>query len=88
MKIGYITTASKGARTDFNQKLKIVIRGEGYSLDEIDIEGKSEEEIKTLKYPIKILRDGQGILVDDNKYTFIGDGEEVLLGSVFRRQTY
>ncbi|MFH1232718.1 MAG: Type 1 glutamine amidotransferase-like domain-containing protein [Patescibacteria group bacterium] len=189
MKIGYITTASKGARTDFNQKLKIVIRGEGYSLDEIDIEGKSEEEIKhffkdkniiqidggntfyllkairesgfaeilkellnegkiyigtsagayvmcptievanwdntgqdrfgitdftalnyvpfilkahykdeaevlvkekikTLKYPIKILRDGQGILVDDNKYTFIGDGEEVKLGSVFRRQTH
>ncbi|MEK7557991.1 MAG: hypothetical protein AAB530_02170 [Patescibacteria group bacterium] len=30
MKIGYVTTASKGARTDFNQKLKIVICGEGY----------------------------------------------------------
>ncbi|MBU2250246.1 hypothetical protein KKG80_01495 [Patescibacteria group bacterium] len=47
-----------------------------------------KEKIKTLKYPIKILRDGQGILVDDNKYTFIGDGEEVKLGSVFRRQTH
>lgn len=180
MKIGYITTASKGARTDFNQKLKTIIRGKGYPLNEIDIEGKSKEElkkffkdkniihieggntfyllkairetgfdeilkellnegkiyigtsagayimcpiievanwdnsgknrfgvinfsalnyvpfilkvhykdeqevlvkekIKTLKYPIRILKDGQGILVEDNKYTFIGDGEEVKL---------
>ena len=38
-----------------------------------------KEKIKTLKYPLRILRDGQGILVEDNKYTFIGDGEEVKL---------
>jgi dipeptidase E len=37
------------------------------------------EKMKTLKYPLRILRDGQGILVEDNKYTFIGDGAEVIL---------
>ncbi len=38
-----------------------------------------KEKIKDLKYPIRILRDGQGILVEDNKYTFVGDGEEVIM---------
>ena len=38
-----------------------------------------KERRKTLKYPLRILRDGQGILVEDNKYTFMGDGEEVKL---------
>jgi len=37
------------------------------------------EKIKTLKYPMHILKDGQGILVEDNKYTFCGDEEEVKL---------
>ena len=36
-----------------------------------------KEKMKTLKYPLRILRNGQGILVEDGKYTFIGDGEEV-----------
>ena len=180
MKIGYVTTASKGARTTFNQELKKKIRDNGYPLEEIDIEGKSKEQlqdffknkniihieggntfyllrairetgfdevlkelldegrvyigtsagayvmcpsievsnwsddtidrfgvtdftalnyvpfvlkahykdeakelvedkVKTLKYPLRILRDGQGILVEDNKYTFMGEGEEVKL---------
>lgn len=35
--------------------------------------------IETLKYPIRILKDGQGLLVEDGKYTFVGDGEEVIL---------
>jgi dipeptidase E len=35
--------------------------------------------IETLKYPIHILKDGQGILAEDDKYTFLGDGEEVIL---------
>ncbi len=38
-----------------------------------------KEKMKTLKYPLRILRDGQGILVEDNKYTFYGDGDEVKL---------
>lgn len=46
MKIGYVTTASKGARTDFNQKLKTIISGEGYFFEEIDIEGKSKDELR------------------------------------------
>lgn len=36
-----------------------------------------KEKMKTLKYPLRILRNGQGILAEDGKYTFIGDGEEV-----------
>ena len=40
-------------------------------------ESKVRENMKTLKYPLRILRDGQGILVEDGKYTFVGDGEEV-----------
>jgi dipeptidase E len=35
--------------------------------------------LPTLKYPVRFLRDGQGILIEDEKYTFIGDGEEVKL---------
>lgn len=35
--------------------------------------------IQSLKYPMRILRDGQGILAEDGKYTFVGDGEEVKL---------
>ena len=37
-----------------------------------------KEKMKTLKYPLRILRDGQGILVEDGKYTFFG-GEETIL---------
>lgn len=47
-----------------------------YKDDQEDI---IREKIKTLKYPIRILRDGQGILVEDNKYIFVGDGEEVII---------
>lgn len=39
------------------------------------------QKMKTLQYPLRILRDGQGILVEDGKYTFIGDGEETILNS-------
>jgi dipeptidase E len=38
-----------------------------------------KEKMKTLKYPLRILRDGQGILVENDKCTFVGDGEEVKL---------
>ncbi|MFA6445972.1 MAG: Type 1 glutamine amidotransferase-like domain-containing protein [Candidatus Paceibacterota bacterium] len=36
-----------------------------------------KEKINILKYPLRILRDGQGILVEDDKYTFFGIGDEV-----------
>lgn len=178
MKIGYITTASKGDRGDFSRKLKYAIRDAGYDFDEIDIEGKTKEylrnifkdkniihmeggnsfylirairetgfdeilkelleegkiyigtsagsyimcptievsdwdttgkirygvtdftalnyvpfvlkvhykdtseeltreKIKTLKYPLHILKDGQGMFCEDGKCKFIGEGEEV-----------
>lgn len=38
-----------------------------------------KEKMKALKYPLRILRDGEGILVEDGKYTFVGDEEEVKL---------
>lgn len=38
-----------------------------------------KEKMKTLKYSIRILRDGQGILVEDGKYTFFGDEKETIL---------
>lgn len=42
-------------------------------------EDKIKEIMKTLKYPLRILRDGQGIIVEDGQYTFTGEGEEVIL---------
>ena len=44
-----------------------------------DSEAEVRNNMQTLKYPLRILRDGQGILVEDGKYTFVGDGEEVKL---------
>ncbi len=41
-------------------------------------ESKIREKMQSLKYPFRILRDGQGILVEDNNYTFVG-GEETIL---------
>ena len=38
-----------------------------------------EEKIKGMKYPVKLFRDGQGVLVEDGKYTFVGKGEEATL---------
>ncbi len=44
-----------------------------------EMEEKLKQKIPTLKYPIRILRNGQGILVEDNKYTFLGDEKETTL---------
>lgn len=38
-----------------------------------------KEKISQAKYPIRILRDGQAILVEDDKYTLVGGGEEIKL---------
>ena len=37
------------------------------------------EKIKDLKYPLRILRDDQAFLVEDDRVTFIGDEGEVIL---------
>ncbi len=44
-----------------------------------ELEHIIKEKIKTASHPVRILRDGQGILVENGKYTFVGDGEEVKL---------
>ncbi|MFH1029634.1 MAG: Type 1 glutamine amidotransferase-like domain-containing protein [bacterium] len=46
---------------------------------EDEIKAIIKEKKKTLKYPLRILRDGQGIVVEDGKFIFAGDGEEVIL---------
>lgn len=38
-------------------------------------EPKVRDNLPALKYPLRILRDGQGILVEDGKYTFVGGTE-------------
>jgi dipeptidase E len=42
-----------------------------------ELEEKIKKGIQTLKYSIRVLKDGQGILVENGKYIFIGDGKEV-----------
>jgi hypothetical protein len=37
------------------------------------------EKIKTLKYPLRVLRDNQAILIEDDNETFLGDEKEVIL---------
>lgn len=38
-----------------------------------------KEKISNTKYPVRILQDGQGILVEGESYKFIGKGKEVVL---------
>lgn len=48
MKIGYITTSSKGARDkSFFENVKNVIQDNGYDFEEVDIESKTKEELKS-----------------------------------------
>lgn len=47
-----------------------------YTDDQKDV---IKEKIKTSKYPIRVLRDNQAILLEDGKETFLGDTEEVIL---------
>ncbi len=42
-------------------------------------EAEVRSKMKSLKYPLRILRNGQGILVDNGLYLFKGEGEEVKL---------
>ncbi len=47
----------------------------------VHYEDKAEElvreKIKTLKYPLNILRDGQGMFCEDGICQFVGDGDQV-----------
>ena len=42
-------------------------------------ENEVREKMKTLKYPLRILRDGQGILVENDKTKFYGEQTEIIL---------
>ncbi|MDD3487424.1 MAG: Type 1 glutamine amidotransferase-like domain-containing protein [Candidatus Moranbacteria bacterium] len=42
-----------------------------------ELESVLKEKIAKAKYPTRILQDGQGILVEDGEYKFVGEGEEV-----------
>jgi dipeptidase E len=44
-----------------------------------EVEKIVREKMSTLKYPLRILKDGQGILVEDDKSTFFGEDEETRL---------
>lgn len=39
-------------------------------------------KMRTLKYPLRILRDGQGIIGDNGQFYFKGEGEEVKLSNI------
>ena len=42
-----------------------------------DMKGLVKKKIATCAYPVRILRDGQGILVTGARYQFVGEREEV-----------
>ncbi|MEK9182772.1 MAG: Type 1 glutamine amidotransferase-like domain-containing protein [Patescibacteria group bacterium] len=44
-----------------------------------DMQKDVKEKTRNLKYPLRILRDGQGIYIEDGKERFVGEGEEVKL---------
>ena len=44
-----------------------------------DMQKDVKEKTRNLKYPLRILRDGQGIYIEDGKECFVGEGEEVKL---------
>lgn len=44
-----------------------------------DLEEMIRKKMKDLKYPLRILRDGQGIIVDDKGVYFIGESGEIVL---------
>jgi dipeptidase E len=44
-----------------------------------EMKGLVSEKVKTLKYPIHILKDGQGMFCEDGRCRFIGDEDEIKL---------
>ena len=38
-----------------------------------------KRELPNLKYPLRILKDGQALLIDDNKVKFIGEVKEIII---------
>ncbi len=47
-----------------------------------EVAEKLKEKQKTLPLPLRVLRDGQGIIVEDGEVEFVGSGEEVVLPTI------
>ena len=47
-----------------------------------DMEKLMKEKMETLKYPLRVLKDGQGIYIENGRERFVGEGEEVKLESI------
>lgn len=70
-------TVNRFGITDFTALNYVPFLLRVHYTDEKGIEVR--EKMKNLKHPLRILRDGQGILVEDGKYTFVGEGREIIL---------
>ncbi len=44
-----------------------------------EMEASMKNKMHELKYPLRILRDGQGIFIENNTVSFFGEGEEIKL---------
>jgi len=71
---GWKTSRNKHGVTDFTALGYVPFLIKCHYAD--DSKEKIIEKIKTLKYPLKLLTDDQGMLVDNGKYIFVGEGEE------------
>ena len=70
-------TVDRYGVTDFTALNYVPFLLKVHYTDEKGLEVKTR--MKALKHPLRILRDGQGVSVEDGIYTFYGDGEEVKL---------
>ncbi len=72
---GWKTARNRYGMTDFTALGYIPFLIKCHYTD--DSKEKIIEKMKTLKYPLRLLTNKQGILVNDDKYTLVGDGEEI-----------
>lgn len=71
---GWKTSRNKHGVTDFTALGYVPFLIKCHYSD--DQKEKVLEKIKTLKYPLKLLTDNQGIFFDNGKYSFVGEEEE------------
>lgn len=71
---GWKTSRNKHGVTDFTALGYVPFLIKCHYTD--DSKEKIIEKIKTLKYPLRLLTDNQAILVDNGKYSFVGEEED------------